>query len=107
MAAATLLALLLCACGAVAFNVSSLDVPKAAAGAERALEGSAARSLLNTQNSWSSDPGCSGGTYAFSSGTGYCRAYSCAPYFGSNSLISTSPCTCMNTNECVLKGDHC
>jgi hypothetical protein len=103
MAAFALLTLLLCASGAVASNVSSLEVPMAAAGAERALEGSAsaARSLLNTQSSWSNDAGCTGGTFAFSSGTGYCRAYSCAPYFGSNRLISTSPCTCMNTNECV------
>jgi hypothetical protein len=82
---------------------SNTEFPMTVEGASsegRALSGSAARSLVNTQTSWGSDPGCSGGTYAFSSGTGYCYAYSCAPAFGTVRIISTAPCTCMNSNDC-------
>ena len=60
----------------------------------------APRALVNTQTSWNPDFGCNGGTYAFDSGTGSCYAYSCAPYYGSARIISTAPCTCMNSNDC-------
>ncbi len=68
------------------------------ASSERAL--AAARSLINTQTSWTNDPGCTGGTYAFDSGTGSCYAYSCAPAFGSTRIVSSTPCSCINSNDC-------